>query len=178
MLYLRVSPSGYQTDFQFNLSLMLFINLIKHTHTKKLLTKIIHIQTKLNSTKSTKCTMALPYFCMVLFELILNTVQIIQLHCIWYIKSTVIWYYRITAPQHFNTVTCHVISNNIMPWSYPLTSNIYRKLSMRSSMILTSCSPFPSVWNRLGANSRDKFLVHIWFRSAHFCTLKRGRDSV
>lgn len=44
MLYLRVSPGSYQTYFQFNLSLMLFINLIKHK--KKTLFKLLTIINK------------------------------------------------------------------------------------------------------------------------------------
>lgn len=45
---------------------------------------------------------------------------------------------------------------------------------MSSCSTRTSCSPRPSVWNTLGANSKARFLVHIWFRAAHFCTLQRG----
>ena len=45
---------------------------------------------------------------------------------------------------------------------------------MSSCSTRTSCSPRPSVWNTLGANSSARFRVHIWFREAHFCTLWRG----
>lgn len=43
---------------------------------------------------------------------------------------------------------------------------------MSSCRTRTSCSPRPSVWKMLGANSRARFRVHIWLRAAHFCTLR------
>lgn len=55
-----------------------------------------------------------------------------------------------------------------------LTSKIETYPSMSSCSTRTSCSPRPSVWNTLGAKSRARFRVHIWFRAAHFCTLQRG----